>query len=95
MNDGGDAVVSISLSTSGRSDWKPVALRGVVDGGYVIGEGGTMGRAKVGVRLDQGCLYDVLVEFARQRALLVQSFDVCHTHSLDIQRTWWQASSAS
>jgi hypothetical protein len=95
LNDGGDAVVSISLAAPGRSDWKPVALLAVVDGGYVNGEGGYMGKAIVGIHAEHGCLYDVLVEFARQRALLVKSFDVCHTHSLDIERTWWQASLAS
>jgi hypothetical protein len=91
INEGKDGVVSISLATPGRSDWKPVPLRGVVDGGYVSVDGGYMGRAMVGINVEHGCLYDVLVEFARQKALLVKAFDVCHTHSLYIQRTWQQA----
>ncbi|GLQ52117.1 hypothetical protein ACFFJT_18605 [Dyella flava] len=91
INEGEDSVVAISLATPGRNDWKPVTLRGVVNGGYVSVDGGYMGRAMVGIRADRGCVYDVLVEFARQNALLVKAFDVCHTHALYIERTWQQA----
>jgi hypothetical protein len=95
INGGDDSVVSIELATPGGHDWRPVKLRGVVDGGYVSLAGGYIGRAEVGINTDRGCVYDILVQFAVQRALLVKGFDVCHTHSLDIGRTWRQVSAIS
>jgi hypothetical protein len=91
INRGGDSVVSIKLATPGQHDWQPVALRGVTRGGYVQESGGYIGDAVVGINVDRGCRYDVLIEFAEQKALLVKAFDVCHVHALDIDDVRRQA----
>ena len=93
INSGGDAVVAISLATPGSNDWKLVKFRGVTNGGYV--DGGYMGKALVGIDTSHGCVYDVLVEFVTRKPLLINRFNVCRTHHLDIDKTWQQADSAA
>ncbi|GLQ97244.1 hypothetical protein [Dyella mobilis] len=91
INRGDDSVVSIELATPGQHDWKPVALRGVTNGGWVSDAGGYVGDAMVGIDVERGYVYDVLVEFATEKALLVKAFDVCHVHALDIDKVRRQA----
>lgn len=88
VNSGGDGVVAISLAAPGSGRWQPVRLRGVTGGGYVELSGGYMGTATVPIDTSHGCVYDVLVEFAQRPALVVNGFDACKTHRIDIDRTW-------
>ncbi|MGC1548602.1 MAG: hypothetical protein WA777_08735 [Rhodanobacter sp.] len=92
ISDGPESVISIQLATPGHSDWVPVKLNGVVDGGYVEFEGGYVGQALVAVNVDRGCLYDVRIEFASQKMLTVKEFNVCRMHNLDISQAWWRDS---
>jgi len=93
INSGGDAVVAISLAAPGSNDWKPVKFRGVTGGGYI--NGGYMGKALADIDTSRGCVYDVLVEFATRKALLIDKFDVCRMHHLDINKAWQRADSAA
>ncbi|GFZ97230.1 hypothetical protein [Dyella caseinilytica] len=95
INSAGDSVVEISLATPGSGDWKPVKLSGVTDGGYVSLDGGYMGKATAVIDINHGCVYDILIEFSKRKALLLSNADVCHTHRFDIDKIWWQAQSAS
>jgi hypothetical protein len=91
ISDGSDSVVSIQLATPGGHDWVRVKLRGVTDGAYVSTTGGYIGHAKVGIDVSRGCLYDVRIEFAEQKALLLKGFDACRTRTVHIDDLWQKA----
>jgi hypothetical protein len=95
VSNGSHAVVFIELATPGSNDWKPVKLRGVTDGGYVSSTGGYIGHAVVAIDLSRGCLYDVRIEFAEQKALLIEGLDACHVHTVRINDLWQKASRLS
>jgi len=89
VNDSSDSVISLSVAAPGSEAWKPLRLNGTFNGGYL--EGGYIGDAMVALPAEQGCTYDVLVEFVHQRALLISAVNVCKLHRLYIGRAWQQA----
>jgi hypothetical protein len=95
FNDGSDSVVSIELATPDGNDWKRVKLRGVTGGGWVSWKGGYTGHAMASIDTDRGCFYDVRIEFAEQKALLVKGFDACHIHAMHINDLWQKANRIS
>ena len=95
INEGGDGVVAISLAAPDSGEWKPVRVRGMTGGGYVSLDGGYVGTANGVVDITHGCVYDILVEFSRRKALLLSDVDICRMHRLDIDKAWWQAKSMS
>lgn len=94
INHGQDSVVSIESASPGSSDWIPVKIRGVTDGGYVSLQGGYIGSAMGFIDASRGCFYDIRIEFSSRKAMIVKGFDVCHTRSLDIDRAWLKANMA-
>ena len=86
INDSSDSVVSMNVAVPGSNAWKPLHLNGVSKGGFL--EGGYIGQATVAMPVDQGCMYDVLVEFAHQRPLLISAMNVCRSRRLDVGRAW-------
>jgi hypothetical protein len=84
INNSTDSVVSMNAAVPGSNAWKPLRLRGVVDGGYI-------GQTTVAIPGDHGCVYDVLVEFAHQRPLLISAMNACRSHRLDVGHAWRQA----
>lgn len=89
VNDSPDSVVSLSVAPPGSSDWKRLHLDGTFNGGYL--EGGYIGDAMVALPDGQGCMYDVLVEFAHQKALLISALNVCKVQQLHIGHAWQKA----
>ena len=89
VNDSQDSVVSLSVAVPGSTDWQRLHLNGTFDGGPL--EGGYIGDATVALPNGQGCMYDVLVEFAHQKALLISAVNVCKVQRLHIGHAWQQA----
>jgi hypothetical protein len=88
INDSRDSVVSLSLAAPGGAVWKPVQLS---DGfNSTFAGAGYLGTTLVALPQEQGCAYDVRIEFTRKKALLLNAVNICNAR-LHIGQAWRQA----
>ena len=86
INDTPDSVVSLSLAAPGSADWKPVRLSDGFNSSNL--GGGYPGNTLVSLPQEQGCTYDVLVEFAYKKTVLISAVNVCQNYRLHIGQAW-------
>lgn len=86
INSGSDAIVALHAAAPGSNAWQRMPLHGVFPSSLV--EGGYLGRAWLAMPAEPRCRYDLLIEFAQRRALLIRNADLCQLHRLDVERAW-------